>query len=118
MAAEGLRSSDQEQREAAIGRATQLDAEAARPLLLEALRDPDSTVVAQAASALGSAGGADAQQALLDVLTSSRAPDEARRAAADALQTMGGAAARDRAELLAPWLSPEDTGSGSGDDEG
>jgi len=37
--------------------------------------------------------------------------------AAQALQTMGGAAARDRSELIEPWLTPDDDSSGAGDDE-
>ena len=78
LAAEGLRAGDPEARAAAAGRAGELDAEAARPLLVEALRDPDSAVVVKAAEALATAGGADAQQALLDVLTAQASLDQAR----------------------------------------
>jgi HEAT repeat protein len=113
VASEGLRSSDPEARVAAVGHAGELDTEASRPLLVQALRDSDSAVVVKAAEALSTSGGADAQQALLDVITASRSSDEAKRAAAQALQTMGGAAARDRADLLAPWLAPEEDSSSS-----
>ncbi len=117
VAAEGLRASDPMARAAAAGRAAELDAEVGRPLLVEALRDPDSSVVVKAAEALGTTGGADAQQALLDVLTATRSSDDAKRAAAQALQAMGGAAARDRSDLIAPWLATDDDSSGEGDDE-
>jgi HEAT repeat protein len=117
LATAGLHASDPEARATAVGRAAELDAEAARPLLVEALRDLDSSVVVKAAEGLATSGGADAQQALLDVLTATQSSDDARRAAAQALQTMGGAAARDRAELIAPWLSPDDDTSADGDDE-
>jgi HEAT repeat protein len=117
LATEGLHAADPEARAAAVGHAGELDAEAARPLLVEALRDPDSSVVVKAAEGLATSGGADAQQALLDVLTGTRSSDDARRAAAQALQAMGGAAARDRPELIEPWLTPDDDSSGAGDDD-
>jgi HEAT repeat protein len=118
LASEGLHASRPEARAAAVGRAGDLDAEASRPLLVEALRDSDPDVVVKAAQQLSTSGGSDAQQALLDVITASRSSDEAKRAAAEALQAMGGAAARDRADLLAPWLAPpEDSSSEAEDDE-
>jgi len=117
LATEGLRASDPEARAAAVGRAGELDAEAARPLLVEALRDPDSSVVVKAAEGLATTGGADAQQALLDVLTATQSSDDARRAAALALQTMGGAAARDHSELIESWLGSDEDTSGAGDDD-
>ena len=70
----------------------------------------------KAAEALASSGGADAQQALLDVITASRSSDEARRAAAQALQTMGGWAVRDRSALIDPWLTPGDDSSAAEDE--
>jgi HEAT repeat protein len=117
LAREGLRSTDPEQRSAAAERAGQLDTEAARPLMIEALRDPDAAVVVQAASWLGSAGGTDAQQALLDVLEARTSTDEERRAAAQALETMGGAAARDHADLLERWRAEPEEESTGDDDE-
>jgi HEAT repeat protein len=113
---EDLRSTDSETRAQGVERASQLDAEATRPLLLQALRDPDPAVVSAAASALGTAGGSDAQQALLDVLTASSSTDESRRAAAQALDGMGGAASRDHADAIKRWL-PEDDDVKGGDDE-
>jgi HEAT repeat protein len=116
LATSGLHAADPEARAAAAGRAGELDAEAARPLLVEALRDSDASVVVKAAEALASSGGADAQQALLDVITASRSSDEARRAAAQALQTMGGWAVRDRSALIDPWLTPGDDSSAAEDE--
>ncbi|HEY3817201.1 MAG TPA: HEAT repeat domain-containing protein [Polyangiaceae bacterium] len=116
VASEGLHAPDAEARVAAAGRAAELDAEVARPLLVEALRDADPSVVAKAAEGLAATGGADAQQALLDVVTASGSSDEARRAAAQALETMGGAAARDHADTLAPWLAPEEDSSEAEDE--
>lgn len=106
LATEGLRSPDAAARAEAVSRATQLDPEAVRPMLIGALHDPDPDVVSAAAGALANAGGADAQQALLDVLTRSSSNDETRRAAAEALQGMGGAAARDHADLISRWVEP------------
>jgi HEAT repeat protein len=117
LTAEGLRSGDADARATAAGHAAELDAEAARPLLVEALRDPDSSVVVKAAEGLATTGGADAQQALLDVITAPQSSDDARRAAAQALQTMGGAAARDRSDLIEPWLAPDEGESAAGDDD-
>jgi HEAT repeat protein len=112
VATEGLRSADPAARAASVGRAGELDPEVARPILIQATHDADPDVVTAAASALGNAGGAEAQQALLDVLTSSSSSDDVRRAAAEALQSMGGAGARDHAELIAKWVD-----TGEGDDE-
>ncbi|HEY8088140.1 MAG TPA: HEAT repeat domain-containing protein [Polyangiaceae bacterium] len=116
LVAEQLHDRDAETRAQAVGWAGQLDGEAARPLLIQALRDPDPAVVVAAASTLGSTGGSDAQQALLDVVTGSSSSDEARRAAAQALDAMGGAAARDHAEIIQKWM-PDEGDSASGDDE-
>jgi HEAT repeat protein len=118
LATEGLRSSDVAARTEAVSRASQLEPEATRPMLIEALHDADPGVVAAAASALGNAGGSDAQQALLDVLTRSSADDDMRRAAAEALHGMGGAAARDHADLIARWLADEGEGEAEGDESG
>jgi HEAT repeat protein len=110
LAAEGLRSTDAAARAEAVARASQLDPEAIRPMLIGALHDSDPDVVAAAAGALANAGGGDAQQALLDVLTRSSSSEDTRRAAAEALQSMGGAAARDHADLISPWVTQEEEG--------
>jgi HEAT repeat protein len=115
LATEGLRSPDVAARTEAVSRASQLDPEATRPMLIEALHDADPGVVTAAAGALGTAGGSDAQQALLDVLTRSSSSEDTRRAAAEALQSMGGAASRDHADLISPWLTEQV--EASGDDE-
>jgi len=112
VATEGMRSADPAARAASVARAGELDAEVARPVLLQAMHDRDPDVVTAAAGQLANAGGADAQQALLDVLTASSSNDDVRRAAAEALQSMGGAAARDHADLIAKWVD-----TGEGDDE-
>lgn len=67
---------------------------AVHTMLLGALRDRDSSVVATAIEALGSEGGAQTQAALADVLTRSSVSDDARKAAAEALEEMGGEFAR------------------------
>ena len=101
---EQLHDRDAETRAQAVAWASQLDAEATRPLLIQALRDADPAVVAAAASTLGSTGGSDAQQALLDVVLGSSSSDESSRAAALARDSLGGAAARDHADVIQKWL--------------
>ncbi|HEU4404364.1 MAG TPA: HEAT repeat domain-containing protein [Polyangiaceae bacterium] len=70
------------------------------PMLLGALRDRDSSVVAAAVETLGQEGGAQTQAAIADVLTRPGVSDEARRAAAVALEEMGGEVARRYAGLI------------------
>jgi HEAT repeat protein len=67
---------------------------AIHPLLIGALRDRDSSVVAAAVEALGQEGGAQTQAAIADVLTRPSVSNEARKAAAEALEEMGGEFAR------------------------
>jgi HEAT repeat protein len=116
MVLEGLRSTEADARSVAVSRAGQVDGEAVRPALIEALRDRDATVAAAAASALGAAGGSEAQQALLDVLTASSSSEDARHAAAEALADIGGAAMRDHGDLVHAWL-PEGSTAGTVVDE-
>src|SRR5262249_12842529 len=84
---------DKEARQRALSAASMLDAGAVRPMLVSALRDKDLQVATQAATQLGNVGGAEAQNALVDIITQTGAAQELRMAAANALDQMGGAAA-------------------------
>ena len=62
-------SPDPSARQDALWFSSQLDGDVARPYLIAALRDPSAEVVADACSRLADVGGADAQTALLAVMT-------------------------------------------------
>src|SRR5262249_25011892 len=95
-----LRSGDKEARQRALSAASMMDSSTVRPLLVGALRDEDPQVATQAAQQLGNVGGADAQSALVDVITQSASPADVRMAAAEALDRMGGAAAARYRDLI------------------
>ncbi len=79
-------------------------------LLVDAMRDDDSTVATSALYALqsrGSSSAAEAIAAVLDDLDGDEDPYGLRYQAANALQSIGGPAARERAELLESILAPD-----------
>jgi HEAT repeat protein len=94
-----LKSDDAETRQAVLQSAAQLPGDAARRISVSALRDADASVVSNAISNLENIGGPEAQQALLDLL-SSEAPQATKRAAADALAGSGSDMAQQHQALI------------------
>src|SRR5262249_15812467 len=91
IAGNALRAPEPAKRRQAVGTASALEPDRARPLLLTALHDADPTIVETAARTLAQVGGADAQRALVDLLTQSATARSVKRAAAEALTDIGGA---------------------------
>jgi HEAT repeat protein len=108
-----LRSDDPRTRTQALEIASSLDAATARRVALTAIKDPDESVVSAAVSRLAEMGGPEAQNALIDVLSNARSSDDVKREAADALQEMGGEAARRWSGLIDKYKTPEDDGEES-----
>ena len=103
VASDALRSTDVSQRRDAVGMVSLLEPEESRPLLLEALRDRDESVVLRAARQLGNVGGSDVQTALYDVMLRSSSSASLKKATAMALERMGGALARTQADVIAKY---------------
>ena len=82
---------------------SQLDGDVARPYLIAALRDPSAEVVADACSRLADVGGADAQPALLAVMTNPDSTPALAAAAASALEATDGELARQQAAAIAHY---------------
>jgi HEAT repeat protein len=96
-------SPDPSARQDALWFSSQLDGDVARPYLIAALRDPSAEVVADACSRLADVGGADAQTALLAVMTNPDSTPALAAAAASALEQTDGELARQQAAAIARY---------------
>ena len=94
-----------EMRQAIVSSARELSPEAGKRILLAGLRDTDGDVARSAIDGLEAMGGTEAQQALLDVL-SSNASDDVKRAAANSLDASGTELAKNHSGLIERYKSP------------
>jgi len=105
---------DADMRQTILQSAAQFPNDVSRRISVTALRDTNENVVSSAVSNLENIGGQDAQQALLDLLTSD-APQASKRAAADALQRSGTDMAQQHQSILDKWRTPEGPTNGPGE---
>jgi HEAT repeat protein len=112
-----IHASEARDRSWAVDVAERLDATASQPILAAAVRDHDPEVIASVARVLRARGGIESQELLVSMLTQDWATDDAHRAAAAAIDDLGGPTAeqyralidryRDEAEAAGiPWPSP------------
>jgi HEAT repeat protein len=110
-------------RRAAVQNASQYPSETGNRILATALRDADPDVATTAVDSLASAGGSDAQQKLLDLLSAGYASTALKQAAANALDRSGSDMARSHSALIDKYKSdgpaiPEDNEDFVDGDEG
>ena len=112
-----MKSTDVAARQSALQFSPLLEPAVAHAILAAGLADADESVAASAAQMYGQMGGAEAQNALVDCLQRDSASPALHRAAADALDGLGGSAARSYAALIAKYKSPvsDSPESGSGE---
>ncbi len=94
-----------EMRQEIVQNAAQFPTETSKRILRSALQDSNETVATTAVNTLSNVGGADAQQALLDVLTNRDASAAVKQAAADALERSGSDMARQHETLINQYKS-------------
>jgi HEAT repeat protein len=99
-------------RQTIVSYAYELPHDDGKRILVGALHDADDSVAETAVAGLASMAGVDAQQALLDVL-SSDATANVKRAAADALERSGGDLAHDHSGLIDRYKSVPVSGEGA-----
>ncbi|HSQ64042.1 MAG TPA: HEAT repeat domain-containing protein [Polyangiaceae bacterium] len=96
---------DAQMRAVVVQNASSLPGDAGKRILLSAVRDADNSVVMNAIDGLANVGGTDAQSAIVDLLGSDSAPADTKRAAADALDRIGGDAAKQHRDLIDKYKS-------------
>ncbi len=119
-----MASGNADTRQLVVQNATSLAPEVSKRILTTAIRDSDDNVASSAIDGLALVGGHDAQQSLLDLLTSSSTSEATKRAAADALQRSASDMALSHSSLIDKYKSPEagengpsDVMEGVGDDD-
>lgn len=105
---------DADMRQTILQSAAQFPNDVSRRISVTALRDTNESVVSSAVSNLENIGGTDAQQALLDLLTSD-APQTSKRAAADALQRSTTEMAQQHQSIIDKWRTPDAPATGPGE---
>ena len=115
LADRAMKSDDKQLRSSMIQTASNLPPETARRVLLAGVKDSDPGVVESAISQLAQLGGPEAQRALLNVIMDRDANKDLKRAAAQGLDDMGGAAARDNSDLIKQYKDEPSSGEDRGE---